>query len=535
MSPIPWFWLGALALNTLWVFLLPNSGGRGVALLGVLVALVVLARGRTRPESTPRPPPSLALVFALPACSFGAVPRLAFWALDGRGWLILAWLAAISCIEVRAWSLDRVADEDRPPSRRLPAIVGLFAIWTSVFWLSVVEDAGVKRIMMVDRASIKQVCQSDPLTTMISIWESAPASAHLFLGWRSRDSFNAGLPYANHAHPYLLTMYGWIAAVRMATGVPLFVATNSTPFFYMLVLLGAVTLLLARIGILGRARGPLGFLLLFLAIGTIVTAWRFWGDLYRYNNDNPYPLLSALLVATYASLFAEPQPRVAVWCSVAFVAMSPIHTPMLIFAVICLFGKPGGSWQQTLERNRLVIRVCLWALVAGLVAWLLPRTLIALKGYQPTASTMLFRSGLDGDTTYFSNIAQAFWAPCPGDCCYHRPAAALFLPAILPLAVFGPSVWRDGRSPLEIGKLLLFLCTPYAISVIAFPQSVSIHPYLYDHLLLVPFVVVGAAAMLDGLLRARLTGAAVLSLLLFMAAVIMSNLIALAQRLAAIP
>jgi hypothetical protein len=182
-----------------------------------------------------------------------------------------------------------------------------------------------------------------------------------------------------------------------------------------------------------------------------------------------------------------------------------------------------------------VIDVCLWALVAGLVAWLLPRTLITLKGYQPTASTLLFRSGLDGDTKYFSNIAQAFWAPCPADCCYQRPAAARFLPAILPLTVFGPSAWRDRRSPLEIGKLLLFLCTPYLISLIAFPQSVSIHPYLYDHLLLVPFVVVGAAAMLDGLLRARLTGAAVLSFLLFMAAAIMSNLIALAQRLAAIP
>ena len=128
---------------------------------------------------------------------------------------------------------------------------------------------------MVDRASISRSAVGPARRPSISdLGIRAGVSASL-PGWRSRDSFNAGLPYANHAHPYLLTMYGWIAAVRMATGVPLFVATNSTPFFDMVVVLGAVALLLARTGILGRARSlrvPAAVPL----IGPPSLPWRFW-------------------------------------------------------------------------------------------------------------------------------------------------------------------------------------------------------------------------------------------------------------------
>lgn len=80
--------------------------------------------------------------------------------------------------------------------------------------------------------------------------------------------------------------------------------------------------------------------------------------------------------------------------------------------------------------------------------------------------------------------------------------------------------------------MLMFLLTPYLMSVIFFPQSVSIHPYLYDHLFLVPVVVTGTSMMFAQGVRDRLRGPLLLAFILFMAGVIMSNLIAIAQGLA---
>ena len=77
----------------------------------------------------------------------------------------------------------------------------------------------------------------------------------------------------------------------------------------------------------------------------------------------------------------------------------------------------------------------------------------------------------------------------------------------------------------------MFLLTPYFLSVIFFPQSVSIHPYLYDHLLVIPIVVTGASMMFAEGVRDRLRGPLLLAFILFMAGVIMSNLIGIAQAL----
>ena len=86
-----------------------------------------------------------------------------------------------------------------------------------------------------------------------------------------------------------------------------------------------------------------------------------------------------------------------------------------------------------------------------------------------------------------------------------------------------------------LGHLLLFLCAPYLMSVVLFPQAVSIHPYLYDHLLLVPVTVGGVVAMLNPAVCAPLRGGPLFAVLLLAGGVLMSNLISIAQGLAQMP
>jgi len=64
-----------------------------------------------------------------------------------------------------------------------------------------------------------------------------------------------------------------------------------------------------------------------------------------------------------------------------------------------------------------------------------------------------------------------------------------------------------------------------------FPQSVSIHPYLYDHLILAPAVVLGGWCMLSEPVQRYVRGGGLLVFLMAAAGLLMSNLLALAQIL----
>jgi hypothetical protein len=274
--------------------------------------------------------------------------------------------------------------------------------------------------------------------------------------------------------------------------------------------------------------------MLFVATGFVVTSWRFWVDFFRFNTDTPYPLLAAVLILTYAFLMPRRRTPAATVAGSTFVALSPIHLPMLLLAMGCLFGRAGRTSRDIYRRNRGIIVVGLAATVAGVVAMLTPRLLASLGGYRRMGSGLLFRTGLDGSTMYFTDILQAVWSACPTGCCGSpRSMTTVLLPAAVPLIA---TAWLARGSDVArrvggLGRMLLFLCVPYLVSAIFLPQAVSIHPYLYDHLLIVPFVVTGVVAMLTPPVRARLHGVGLLVFLLGAAAILMTNLLEIAQGL----
>lgn len=422
-------------------------------------------------------------------------------------------------------------DTERPRSVPLP--VGLFVCWTSLFWLTVVWDAGVGVYVMNTARALTRACVSDPLAATFAVWESAPVSEHLFIGWRSAELFQKHWAYVNHVHPYLFTMYAWVAAVRGLTGLPLTAASNTTVFPYMLVLIGAVVTVLARLGLLRQVRDARGLLVLFVALGFLITTWRFWHDALRYTSDNVFPFVTAVLVFAYASWLPPVRAGLAIAAGTLYAAFVPLHTPMLLVPVVCLFGEWSTPVRELIARNRTILWLGVSATIAGFLAIALPRVLAAWKGYLPLGNPFMFRSGLDGDATYFTNMVQAVWSPDKTGC-WPRTIGQLLFPACLPLVALAPFLARDAdatRWRVQVGRLLLFLSTPYLMSVVLFPQSVSVHPYLYDHLLVIPLVISGVALMLTDPIRRRLAGAPLLLFLLFAAALIMSNVIAIAQSM----
>jgi hypothetical protein len=538
------FWALALGIHAIWVAAAPGVAARVLALAGLAGSFglaIACAPGRAsiwavahpRQLATSRPLSVAVLaVFLLPAVALRPF-TIAFWILDPAAALICSWIAVLGLVHV----LDESAGNPESSGARhhLPIVSSLFIAWTAALWLTVVLDLGIGRYVVMADRTVNRYCQSDPLTDTFEIWRAQPASEHLFLGWRTAEAFETRNAYANHVHPYLFAMYAWSTSIEWLTGLPLYVATNTTPLFYAAVLVCAFILLISRMGLLSGRQGPTKLLALFLATGFLMTTWRFWNDLYRYNSDNPYPFLAGGFIIVYSLLLAPPRPLAAPASTALAVALSPIHTPMLMLAAACVFGTPASGIRALWTSNRVLRRALVWAAVAGLTTAFLPRVLIAWKEYHPVGSSFLFRSGLDGDTTYFQNLLQAAALPCAANCCYGRPPAELLFPAFLPAALLFWLTRPLRGSSIAVGQLLLFTCTPYVVSLILFPQSVSIHPYLYDHLLILPVVVAGAAAAVTPAVVSRLRGPGLLVFLLFSGALIMANLLALAQGIARMP
>lgn len=529
-----------LVFNALWAAILHSQSGRISGIFGSLITVVgivsLCASQRLRTSVLANPPEFLAhrsrilaivAPFALPAFFLHAAPVLGFWRFDGRSALLVAWLVSIAL--AIGFEVGRAA-ADKAPIKTFLTVA--FLLFSAGLWLAIITDSGVGKFMMeVDRRGVRP-CQGDPFATMATVWQSHSPSQHLFLGWRSPGDFEQRNVYANHVHPFLLSMYGWMRAARTFGHLTLWQASNTTMLLPVFVLIAAFVALLARSGKLWH-RSRVGNLApVFLAIGILLTTWRLWSDLIRFNTDNPYPLEAGVLILLYAFLLPPVRTRSSAVAAAVFAALSPTNTPMVILPVLCLFGRPGHDARDLLRQNRSVLVICLAALVAGAVSYLEPRVLIRWNGFHAQQSTFLFRSGLDGDTRYFSGLFQAVVAPCPTGCCYTRTLSDLVVPAAIPLMIFAPLVWwwspSEGRA---IGHLFLFLITPYLTSVILFPQSVSIHPYMYDHWFVIPVVVAGLVAMLSRPVEDRLGGAALLIFLLFTGAVMMSNLLGIVQGL----
>ena len=530
-----------LVANALWAAILPTTSGQIVATAGALIAFAVLVAvclsDRARGMVLASPPAFLTdrvrafavvVPFILPGLVLRTAPVLAFWRFDGRSALLVAWLISIAV--AIAFESDAPAVAKRPFAKLL---LILFLLFSAGVWLAIVMDTGIPALMMgIDRRGTRS-CQMDLFTTMATVWQTNPASEHLFLSWRSQDDFQHRLVYSNHVHPFLLSMYGWVRAAQRLGHLRLWQASNTTILLPIFVLIAGFVTLLARNGSLAHRSRASHLLPLFMAMGMLLTTWRLWIDLIRFDSDNPYPLLAAVLVLLYALLVPPLQTAAAAVVAALFAALSPTITPLMVLPVLCLFGERGQDARDLLRRNRPVLVVCLAALVAGAISYVEPRVLIRWYGYRSQQSSLIFRSGLDGDTRYFSGLFQAAVAPCPVGCCYARALSDLLFPTVVPLAVFGPLVWWWSRSEGgAVGRTFLFLITPYLMSVIFFPQSVSIHPYLYDHWFIVPVVVSGLVAMLSPAVEERLNGAGLLMFLLFTAAILMSNLLGVVQGLA---
>jgi hypothetical protein len=520
------------ALNAAYLVVLPSIAARVVSALGCLTAVVLVigrrsrhpARGgRLEPDHTSKLGVLPVAAFALPIVGYVAQPHLAFWHVDFRALLIVAWLIAIARM-IAAAPREPCVEPDPPPARQpLVFLTTVVVVWSSLFWLMLIWDIGIRDVVLTS-------LRDDRLSWTFQIWETRRPSSHLFLGWLTHQTYARREAYTNHLHPYLFSAYAFIKMVQLSTGLPFNVGRNMLPFAIATIGAAAFLALLVRCPYTARSRGWKFYLSLFAALGFVLSEGHYWTYLYTNNSDSIFPIvvyLSAIVWAAAEPRVTDSNRRALTIAAVLFGLFGWLYTPLVIGALWASFGRSGSSLREVVERNRTLVRVSIICGGVGAVTYALPRILVAVKGYTVSDSPFIFRSGLDGDTRYFHDVVQAVFRPYWGNA---RSWTDFLFPAFIPLLFALPFIIVRRRSARYLLlSQLVFLVSPYFFSLALFPQSVSIHPYLYDQLLFLPVALTGAMYALTSPVQQRLRGPCVLIAALLALATIMANFIQIAQ------
>lgn len=499
------------------LYLLPGGSLRRAALpiLGGLLLLLILAlllpsARRALERSIPEPSRAdrvvLGLAALLPPVAAWLSPRVVVWTIGSGSGLAIAW-TVLCLVLVRANEGDA----------RLPLVRTVFFVATSCVWLSVLWDLGLGQ--MVTTGVNPPGFVYDRLDGAIfPTWNEYPVSAHWFLGAYTPAEFEAGAVYTGHPAPMLMVWY-LITLGGQLLGLPLTPATLAIPFVYTLLLALAVCWLLSLApGVDLRDRLD-DYLTVFLLLGILVTMATFWESFLEHNRDNVFPLAMYLIAALCPLVLRGDTCKLGFWClALAVALLAPVV--MAPLAISCWFVMSPEQRAATSKGwTALVLGVALASLAY-------PKIAAALLGYTDVASSLAFRSGLDGDTTFFTDAVQAVLAPREGD----RDWWQLVYPALLPVAfllAFARRAVSANRASLV--KMATILLSPYAFFVVFFPQVLSIHPYLFDYLLQFGILVTFSAAVLTPAMRSRLRGPLLLLALSVAMITIMANLLRIAQ------
>lgn len=355
-----------------------------------------------------------------------------------------------------------------------------------LYLLAVLITIGVVYSLGFREAASQIASQPERLRNFtFPVWEQHAFSQHGFLVFYSMDDYAKKIAYSNHATVYLFYMYVLYEVEMHMPALPMRV---TGAFLNIISLAGVTFFFLSR---LVEKRLTFGQgLLILLSVTFMVSMPGFWISSARFNVDNTFPLIFSLQ-ALVAFVIWKNRERsgTAMTVVVLFAVFSPISTALLGAALLVWACRSDGL-------DRRTRRLALVALVAA-VAFYLPSPLISKAlGFTTSNSGWLFRAGLDGDTTYFTNIVKSVLDPQ-----FPRPIPTIAMPILFlvaqltyfrmikrrePSGVAAP----EGTSPLAgISMFYYLLFSQYVMTSLLWPQTIAIHPYLYDYLLMAPVFV----------------------------------------------
>jgi hypothetical protein len=308
------------------------------------------------------------------------------------------------------------------------------------------------------------------------IWEREPFWKHLFLTFDMRwFQYEKGLSYHGYTNVYTIPHWLILKFIRWYAGIQYNVGIKLVPFvhgvFFALLLPGCMAWRM-RLDLERRAR----FLaLLFIPTGLIISTPDIWTGPMFFDGDNCFPLFACLIilcVTTLAKYEELPSRR-----ATALVFSTHIFLAIFIPLLAVMYGAALVLFYCSGSRSRLFFYAGLSIVVCSVAAYGATGLTAKLGGFGYHGSSVLFRSGLDQGGAGSLGMAWRSLVSPQGQF-QLREVSSMWLGlysalAAIVLVLFGSK--RDGSI-----QMIFPLFAPVIIDLAVFPQSHSIHPYLYD-------------------------------------------------------
>ena len=329
---------------------------------------------------------------------------------------------------------------------------------------------------------LKMVKSVDPLPERLRnktfpIWDHQPMTKHGFLVFYEAEDFENKKAYTGYTPFYLIGMYCLYKLELASNKLPMRIVAPSIAMllclyviFYAIISRKAVSL--------NRTQGTL----LILSVLAFLTMPVFWISLGKANVDNVFIFMLPLYIWV-ASLVSN--------------AKIPFSKLCIGLALICLIAPTYGfllsifliTWELTeKERNTSVLKISIVTLAISFLLFLVPHVVAKFLGFTSVSSSWGFRSGLDGDISYFSNAFCAIYSPYKTrSVSYIIWPLCLLLTQLLFIYQSEQIISNDNLLNARLfdsKKFFSIIFSGYVLTVLFWPQAVSIHPYLYDILLL---------------------------------------------------
>jgi hypothetical protein len=356
------------------------------------------------------------------------------------------------------------------PTKRRTIFFGTVATVASLFGLAVIYRIGFGAMSAV--ADVQPERLRD---FTFSIWHQYSWTKHGFLSFLAADSYAKGEAYANEPLLYLWLMR---ALYQIQLVFPKLTMRTSGAALSMSASLAAIGYVIPRAT--WQTLNLRQAVLMLLAFGYFLTLPTFWIAVGKFNVDNGFVLIFPVLLVT-SHLVARYGPYGARFWTAAALMCLLMPVAVALFAVLLAL--------HALFRQRADVRMLRSAVVmavAAVAVYLQPVVVMKLLGFSSLDSTWLFRSGLDGDMRFYGNFVDSVLAPQ-----FNRPAYFILVPAALLIL----QLWYRRKFGTDPGStavsgspdpLMPYLFSVYVLTLLFWPQAVSIHPYLYDAILVGP-------------------------------------------------
>jgi hypothetical protein len=451
----------------------------GLAMIGTFCALFLIYFFRSVPAlnhiSISTNIFSLIAIAVITWCfSFLQYPyfKILFLSFDGVLASILLWIAVLFGIAYKfKWN-------ENPQTQNIKSIVIFFLlIFVGLFWVRCAYDVGFEKLyLFIDKSP-------DRLRDItFQIWDAHSFKEHWGRVFYSFEDFAQSKAYGGHSLPYLLLLYLFNSLTQLSENL----SFRLVAIVEMLILIVSITLVIKSELSEVLKKGH-GVVLVILGLGFCATSPLFWISAGKSNIDNPFFLYSGILVAL-SYLMAHEIRRTA-FITYFLIALSALLFPLLSVLL--------GLYWITMHLHRAdksdinILKLAVWQISLSLIVYAYGPLVIMMNGLESSSSTWMFRSGLDGDTYEFLNIFQAVISPS-----YPRPFTYLAMPliiVILQLTImffYRKSHIEDVKQKIfSKGMFLGGVGSAYFGTLLFWPQSISVHPYLYDFIGLLPFYI----------------------------------------------